>query len=77
MSQYHSWFDRLTTNGIVECKLKSLRVRSELVGERTGNARQAPTEGLMLGGKRGVPLSLVSHRRGGGTMRTLGAHTAT
>ena len=77
MSQYHSWFDRLTTNGIVECKLKSLRVRSELVGGRTGNARQAPTEGLMLRVKEEVPLSLASHRRGGGTMRMQDAHTAT
>ena len=77
VSQYHSWFDRLTTNGIVECKLKSLRVRSELVGGRTGNARQAPTEGLMLRVKEEVPLSLVSHRRGGRTMRTLDAHTVT
>ena len=77
MSQYHSWFDRLTTNGIAECKLKSLRGRSELVGGRTSNARQTPTEGLMLRVKEEVPLSLVSHRRGGGTMRTLGAHTAT
>jgi hypothetical protein len=77
VSQYHSWFDRLTTNGIVECKLKSLRVRSELVGGRTGNARQAPTEGLMLRVNEEVPLSLVSHRKGGGTMRTLGAYTAT
>jgi len=77
VSQYHSWFDRLTTNGIAECKLKSLRVRSELVGGRTSNARQTPTEGLMLRVKEEVPLSLVSHRRGGGTMRTLGANTAT
>ena len=77
MSQYHSWFDGLTTNGIVECKLKSLRVRSELVEGRISSARQAPTEGLMLRVNEEVPLSLVSHRRGGGTMRTLDAHIAT
>ena len=77
VSQYHLWFDRLTTNGIVECKLKSLPVRFELVEERISSARQAPTDGLMLRVKEEVPLSLVSHRRRGGTMRTLGAHTVT